>query len=167
MRRIPIAIAIAVTMLVLLGATASAQGDITPPVLVEITIEPLNVDTSNGPQVITVTVRFTDDLSGFRSALINFRPVTAPQSQTPLFSGSDLIDGDEHDGFYRQAFVLPQFAAEGQWYARQLTLSDRADNSQTFFSSQPTGEFLKEFQFFNGPPPFDSVLFLPSLSRTQ
>jgi len=49
-----------------LSASVSAQvQDITPPSLIAFSFAPTTIDTSTQAQTVTVTMRVTDDLSGF------------------------------------------------------------------------------------------------------
>ena len=46
------------------GSPAFAQQDTTPPVLVGLSLDRLQIDTSAGDETITATAHVTDDLSG-------------------------------------------------------------------------------------------------------
>ena len=60
-------------------AVVRAESDLTPPVLVWLTLEPTYIDTSGTAQSITARVRITDDLSGFDFGYV---------SLTPLYGGN-------------------------------------------------------------------------------
>jgi hypothetical protein len=57
---------------VALAIPANAQDDTTPPTLQALSLSTNMIDTSGGPQVVTVTATITDDLSGVGSSGIAF-----------------------------------------------------------------------------------------------
>lgn len=116
-------------MLVLFVRSVYAQGDLEPPVLADLLIEPGIVDTSNSSQVITFTARFTDDLSGFSGAWLIFSPLvpTAQQRDVNFFE-RDRVSGDAWDGVYLSTAILPHYAAEGRWNLDIMQISDVVGN---------------------------------------
>lgn len=129
-----------------------AQGDITAPVLVDLTIEPQTVDTKASSQTITMTAHFTDDLSGYGDAFIIFAPkMGTTQSIEFPFRETSRISGTTQDGLYQVSTTLPQYAAEDRWIIRQLSVVDKVGNRKDYFESSPDGmpEYLQQFYFIN------------------
>jgi hypothetical protein len=100
----------------LLAVSASAQiSDTTPPVLAAFSFTPDAVTAIGGPGIVTVTARFTDDLSGIPFAVTG-------QFVSPSFQFQDVsmlrISGDESDGVYQGQLSIPEFSESGIWKAR-------------------------------------------------
>ncbi|CAN5617283.1 hypothetical protein BH10CHL1_BH10CHL1_28780 [soil metagenome] len=108
---------------------ALAQADITPPVLVNLHLEPAQINPANAKQQIRVTAHFTDDFSGLYYASILFAPVTGTvQSHEVQFFRNNRISGTAKDGIYAHIIELPQHAAPGLWVIVELAMIDQAGN---------------------------------------
>lgn len=139
----------------------AALDDTTPPRLVSLTIAPPLVDPATGSQVVVLTVRLQDDLSGIRAstptspsragASAVFRsPVgdlTFP-AVTVSFHAGLRVSGDEHDGVYTNALVLPRYAHAGSWTLIEFGISDAVGNRRqmTLPELRQSG-FPTQFQF--------------------
>jgi hypothetical protein len=88
--------------------------DLTPPRITELAFTPSSVNTSNGPQVVTFTLRITDDLSGFDYAYLYLYSPSNQSFVAPI-SSVHLISGDSNDGVYRVNVTIPQYAEQGDW----------------------------------------------------
>lgn len=155
-----------------------AQQDITPPSLVSVSFEPAQVDTSNGPATITVTVHITDDLSGASGIAMFFRrPGTTQvaQAEVRTDSWSKNVSGNALDGIYQATMVIPQYSAYGQWEMYNAVLQDRVGNRVDPWKTDDDAlrdeyhwpKSYDSFVFVVGPsaePPTDRHLFLPALS---
>jgi hypothetical protein len=129
MRIVGLAIAGAVVLFVVLGIVANAQGDITAPVVVDIIIDPLSIDTSQMAQTITISARITDDLSGVDFATIGFTPeIGTTQQHEVQFYEDHLVDGDYLDGIFVGTITLPRYAAEGRWDVEWVGTRDEVGN---------------------------------------
>lgn len=89
--------------------TQTGQGDSEPPEVIEFSVTPDQVDTTDGPAVVTVHVRVTDNLSGVDS-------VTA--SALPSFGSGfgeflTRVSGDRLDGTYEGTIEIPDGTATG------------------------------------------------------
>ena len=112
----------------------SSQQDITPPELVEITIEPFEMDTSAGVATITITVKATDDLSGIRSVgYFLERPSGMKEN-----SGRSLrwVSGSSNDGTYVGRLTLPQYSEKGTWRIDTVYLYDEVGNNLDYRSGE-------------------------------
>jgi hypothetical protein len=68
-----------------------------------------SVDSSQGDAQVTVTARFTDDLSGFENAAVSAPAVDAQ------FYPANRISGDAFDGIYQATFTVRQYTPTGTW----------------------------------------------------
>jgi len=160
-----------------------AQGDIEPPHLVSFHLEPEYIDTTFSSQGITVTIHFTDNLSGLEVAGLSFaRYGTFVPS--PGLILSQLISGTFVDGVLQGVVPVPQYTAEGRYYLSSLNLYDNAGNSCTWPSLDPDDRMcmVEVPPFFvnvtdSGPPatatptptltPMDTPTATPDLIATQ
>jgi hypothetical protein len=128
---------------------AGAMSDANPPQVLSILISPTVVDTSTNSQPILLTVRLTDDLSGFTApgpaqpsfagATATFSsPVGGAQSQTRSVSFSPYAraSGNELDGIYTNTLLLPPFSRAGTWRLTQFTVSDAVGNRRQLSLAQ-------------------------------
>jgi hypothetical protein len=82
-----------------------------------------SVDSSQGDVQVTVTARFTDDLSGFENAAV--APSDASLSVVDAqFNPANRISGDAFDGIYQATFTVRQYTPTDTWplavYARDV-----------------------------------------------
>ncbi|MFY3742448.1 Ig domain-containing protein [Anaeromyxobacter sp. Red801] len=102
-------------------------GDTSAPRLLALSIAPARIDTRAGVQVVTLTARLTDDLSGVDplGAVVVF---DGPSGTTSLGADPSLVWGDGRDGIYTFTLKVPQYAEFGTRQLRELTLRDEARN---------------------------------------
>lgn len=113
--------------------------DATPPQVTELSVSPSEVDTENGAQTVTVTMRLTDDLSGVSAfndqggqiVQVELRPLIGTQVVT-CWPSRDF--GDDRDGVYSATVTLPHSVKEGIWQIDRLLLSDKIGNSVSLFT---------------------------------
>lgn len=105
--------------------------DITPPELIEISLDLLEVDVSDEDGDITVTARVTDDLSGVKEVSLRFTNLTSGQ-ETRTFLRPDLLDGLITDGEYVGHLRFPRFSKAGMWHLEQVTLVDNVENRKEY-----------------------------------
>lgn len=123
--------------------------DSTPPTLVWLRFSDTQVDTSVGPIQVTITARFTDDLSGFDQASVGVGTIGA------VFHQSDRISGDSLDGTYRTTLYLYQYMPQGTWPIR-LSLQDAVGNRDSLTSSD-LQELDQPWQFTQAGPGDDTA----------
>jgi len=103
--------------------------DTAAPALAEFDFNPKTIDVGAGPQTVTITLRITDDLSGFEFGNFLF---ISPSGQQVLSGGYNLssrIAGNSLDGVYQASAVIPQFSEAGTWRVIQVFLRDQVGNS--------------------------------------
>ena len=128
-----------------------AQSDTTPPELVTLSIFPVTVDVSSGPQTVTLTSEITDELSGVWHAYVLFRSPSGNQEQMFYFA---IVSGDAHDGTYRAEGVIPQYAEAGTWQVRYLVMDDAVGNGRGYERDDLAGlGFPTEFEVVLNQPP--------------
>ena len=120
----------------LLGFTGSfevvaTQDDVTPPELVELTLDRSEVDVSSGPATITVSARVSDDLSGADMLQLDFVSPSGEQ-QTTFFDEGVKATGSITDWVYVGAVTLPQFSESGTWTLRYVYVHDEVGNLRDY-----------------------------------
>jgi len=106
-------------------------GDAAAPDIQSLTFNPASVDTSAGPQTITVTARLTDDFSGVSSAFIQLFNAAGQVLVAPL-APSDLQSGTALDGIYVGTLTVRQYAAPGTWNVDVVNVNDNAGNTGSY-----------------------------------
>lgn len=108
------------------AAGETPTGDVTPPRLLSLALEPPTVDVSEGPAQSVVTVRLADDGTGVQFASLEYH---RPSSRAVLLHASfTRISGDELDGVWRAVVDVSRHAEPGDW---PLTVhaTDRVGNT--------------------------------------
>ena len=109
-----------------------ARSDISAPRLESLTIAPSSIDTSTGPQTVTVTAHVTDDLSGVSSGPYGFGDIVfvGPSNQQvhAFFSDTARTSGTSLDGVYSTTMTVPALAAKGTWAIYDASLVDNVGN---------------------------------------
>jgi hypothetical protein len=108
-----------------LGPESTCDGplsgcDLTAPSLLSLSVDPPQVDTSTGPKTITVTVRFSDELSGLR--YVN------GWSGWPEDARSHAV-GTVLDCTIELQRVIPQWSPQGVFSLGDIGADDRAGNT--------------------------------------
>src|ERR687895_2474402 len=106
------------------------MADTTPPELFGLTYSPTAVNTSTGPQVVTVTLSVSDPDSGVSDAQLRFRSPSGNQLADVWFDATHRIAGDEFKGEYQNSVTIPHFAEQGAWSIDYVLLRDQATNFQ-------------------------------------
>ena len=109
-------------------------GDTNPPVLAgEVSISPINLDVTNGPQVDTVLIPLQDDRSGVLYVSAVFRNSSGDHIALAYAS---LISGDSLNGVWQSVVTIPQ-KANSQLYL-YVEATDNAYNA----SEMNTGKII-------------------------
>lgn len=112
-----------------------ARSDTTAPRLESMTISPSSIDTSSGPQIVTVTIHVTDDLAGNSLDVANgfadfvfFGPGPGHQQVNAIFRDTNRVSGTSLDGIYTTSMVLPALSVKGTWSVVDATIRDDVGN---------------------------------------
>jgi hypothetical protein len=109
--------------------TETGPGDDSSPVVSNLSLSEISVDTSAGPVAIWLTVHVSDDMSGLSSAQFH---LVGPEGQDILAVTDPTFrtTGDRMSGDYQIPITLPQWAAQGTWTIDRVFVIDRAGNIQ-------------------------------------
>ncbi|MDH4197158.1 MAG: PKD domain-containing protein [Candidatus Aminicenantes bacterium] len=105
--------------------------DTTPPEIQSFDFAPKAVDVSAGPQNVIVTMRITDNLSGFTWGFLRVSSPSTAQLVTFCPWGGDRIEGDATDGLYRFEITIPQYSEVGEWHMANFDVHDGVNNGCT------------------------------------
>ena len=118
----------------MISGSVSAQEDVIPPNLIAFEFLPTTIDTSASQQIITFTIRITDDLSGVTDggtpSQVRFSSPSGNQLASSVFSHTELVSGDNLDGIYVNSMTLPQYCERGTWQLEYILLIDNVGNSK-------------------------------------
>lgn len=116
-----------------------ATPDTTPPTLKSASISPSSIDTSAGPQTVTITLEVTDDLSGTECGDSWPCRMYAYLTRDGISSLSVLnfhrTTGSARDGLWEAQLVMPQYSG-GSWSLAYVELGDRATNRIYLYGTQ-------------------------------
>ncbi|GIU90147.1 MAG: hypothetical protein KatS3mg010_1246 [Acidimicrobiia bacterium] len=113
-----------------------AVADLAPPHLVTLSMSPLTIDTSGGPQTVTVEARITDDAAGLSTgglhqvSRVELRGPGGQQAFVAYLSNAQRTSGGPLDGTYRTTITVPQHAEPGR-FAAAVALVDAVGNQST------------------------------------
>ena len=120
--------------------------DTTPPTLLGASFSPPTINTSAGPQSITVTLHVSDSQSGAvlsnsTACVVNAYLSRAGGSATEsleLWGGNfNLVSGTAQNGFWQATLTMPQYSG-GNWALSEVCLSDAVTNRVYLTSAQLT-----------------------------
>jgi hypothetical protein len=120
--------------------------DTTPPTLLGASFAPSAINTSAGPQTITVSLQVADSQSGTvfsnsSSCVINAnlsRAGAGPTESLALWGGNfKLVSGTAQNGVWQATLVMPQYSG-GNWALSNVCLSDAVTNHINLTSAQLT-----------------------------
>lgn len=123
----------ATTAVALWAVVASAQ-DVTPPTLLDLSVDPTTVDISDASEAVFFTWHLTDDLSGLPGppnsspTQIRMRSPSHNQFVDSVVSSRDLVSGTLLDGIFRTTATLPRYSETGTWEPQFLLLVDTVGN---------------------------------------
>lgn len=125
--------------------------DVTGPVFLDVSVDPIYIDCRESDQVVMVYAELSDDLSGIRDHsgfTVGFRgPSGGYNSQT--MSDSNRISGDGMHGWYAEPLVFGQYSELGIWRMDFLGATDNLGNR----SRLEGDEIPFDVYVINGPLP--------------
>ena len=133
--------------------TVNAQvEDTATPALAEFDFNPKTIDVSPGPQTVTVTLRITDDLSGFEFGNFIFISPSGQQISSAGYNAQHRVSGNSLDGVYQVSTTIPQFSEAGTWRLIQVFLRDQVGNSAVLSQSDLISRGFPTELVVNGGP---------------
>lgn len=116
----------------LFGLSASLLADTAPPVVTEFSISPTSVDITSGIATVQVTLRITDDASGFKESNIYLYNSNNSFVTNFYFNASEVQPGGTHlDGSYVVNVIVPQYGKAGNWRVDGFFLDN--DNNRSWY----------------------------------
>lgn len=108
----------------------SSMDDTTPPVLLDLLVEPIVINTIQGPDSATFTLNASDDLSGL--AYGDLRVISPSGSQFHVVGFNNpyhLVDG--YSNLYQNSLEFQQYSEFGEWVIDGLSLRDKTTNDRS------------------------------------
>ncbi|MGL4401179.1 MAG: DUF7035 domain-containing protein [Luteolibacter sp.] len=144
--------------------TDGTKADRQAPMVASISTAPSTVDVTSAAATVTVTLRITDDTSGFFEGSTSVRTPTGAWTGSTYFNGENRISGDKFDGIYVVEVTVPRYGPPGVWKA-DCYVNDVAGNDLEFpyelgFPA-PAGD---EFMVINTGPADTTAPSLSSIS---
>jgi hypothetical protein len=136
--------------------------DTEPPKLLNLLIEPTQIDTSTTKQQVFVTATIGDDSSGFDSGAVAF---LAPGGKQVIEAGEFTPIG-EAEGVYRVLVTFPQGSEQGDWEIAKLRLRDHAGNEVSIAGAEIEDAGLPHAVTVQPPQPATVVKLSSSATPT-
>lgn len=143
---------LAVAFAALLPMVVVAQdSDTNAPVLVNLVIDPDQIDTSASDQTVTLSVDVTDDLSGYS---YGYAYLYSPSGQVWVYAYlGEPVSGTPLDGRFRGYLTIPRYSEAGTWTLSSLILYDRTGNAlQLDAAALAAGGFPNALQVVSSDP---------------
>ena len=162
-------------------AVIDSTPDTTPPTLLGASFSPSSINTSAGPQAITVSLQVADSQSGAffsnsSSCVVNVYLSRAGTSQTLslILYGSNftLVSGTAQNGVWQATLTMPQYSG-GNWALNQVCLSDAVTNRTFLTSTQLTAMGINPVLTDSStpsdtiPPTLTGLSFAPTVIDTS
>lgn len=143
-------------------------GDTTAPTLTSFSLSPAQVDTSSVSAQISFTATASDDLSGIKYVVLNYRGPWGPQigPNLTLASGTDL------SGTWTDSSTLSRYSAKGTYTIKDVYVADRAGNDSHYGTAAlaaagyPT-TFEQTGADDNTPPVLEGLTISPATINTS
>jgi hypothetical protein len=118
--------------------------DTSSPILTELSVSSIQVDTRLMSQNVQVNISITDDLSGFAysgnkcSGFVDGVVFTSPSGNQNVKVNNcsfELVEGSDLEGKFVATVSFPQYSEEGMWQISSMIIEDQAAN-KSFLSSE-------------------------------
>ena len=113
----------------------TGTSDVTPPVLVSLSVEQGPFDVTTGPAIVHTTATMTDDLSGLYTSCTPYLCSSPIQARFVSPSGNQFVDavyaptsGDALGAILEADMVVPRYAEAGLWQAVYFLSVDQVGN---------------------------------------
>ena len=140
--------------------------DTSDPVVTSMEVAPAQINTSNGPAQVQVTVSIQDDLSGIKDAYAYFYD-PAGDFQSGFFTflnGANRISGNDIAATYQFSKTLPQGSAMGRWEVG-IYLQDMSGRAKSYGNNSSLYPEPFTGYFTNSPTPLSTfAAFMASYS---
>ncbi len=123
--------------------TVTSDPDSTPPAACpqagECILSASDVDTTNGPATVDVTVRVVDFPAGLAYGEVVFQSPLAGQV-LGAFLQPTPVSGTAQNGLFHGTMTFPQFAESGDWKLSYIWVADAANNITTHYAPELAGK---------------------------
>lgn len=128
----------------------SSVSDPAPPDLVNLTLNPLSINTLNGPAGIAGVLTATDSGSGIRQGVV---ALFSPSGQQRVDCATAVQEAGLLNGAIPCSGSFPQNSDSGAWAVRFVTLTDQAGNTRTVDSAALAALGVPAAVSVTGAPP--------------
>ena len=155
--------------------------DTTPPTLLGASFSPSTINTSAGPQTITVSLQVADSQSGADfsnssacgwNVYLSRAGASATESMFLGYGNFTLVSGTAQNGLWQATLTVPQYSG-GNWSFGNVCLSDAATNRVNLTSAQLTAMGINPVLTDSStpsdttPPVLTGLSFAPSIADTS
>ncbi len=154
--------------------------DTTPPTLLGASFSPATINTSAGPQNVTISIQVSDtqsgaDFSDEEAFAVTLSPVGAGASGPFQYLGTfdfHLISGTAQNGVWQATKTMPQYSG-GNWVITQVTLFDAVTNHLSLTPAQLSAMGINPVLIDTSvptdstPPALTGLSFSPSVVDTS
>ncbi len=128
--------------------------DLAPPELTELDFTPTTIDVSASSQIVTFTLRLTDEFSGVSQASWLIASPSGTQTRGNWVNHWHRISGDELDGVYERTVEFPQYSETGTWHVVHVEIRDNVGNWKAISGDELINMgFLTEIEVVENQPP--------------
>src|ERR1039458_6648964 len=122
---------------------ALAQGDVTPPTLLSVSVSPNPVDAQQSPQTVTIQLGASDNLSGvdfeepqFIYDAVTFTSPSGNETINVRGATFSLVSGNTMNGVWQSTFTVSNYSESGAWTLTEVTFPDAVGNFQAYNATQ-------------------------------
>ena len=109
----------------------SLVDDKTPPVLHDLSIDPIVINTIQGPDSATFILELTDNLSGFYWGCLDMTSPSGGQYQSMcVHHPYNLVDGSLN--LYQNSIQFPRYSEFGEWTVQYISVGDKTGNYKVY-----------------------------------
>lgn len=131
---------VGIMALCLLPQTLFAQGtDLEAPELQSVEFTPLNIDVTAASGNVTLIVRITDNLSGFKGGSFILESSSRTKEKIFTINAGHRTSGDALDGIYEKTLTFEEFSEPGTWTLEIAQLSDETTNTRRYLVAELQG----------------------------
>jgi hypothetical protein len=138
--------------------------DVLAPTIQSFSLDSTTLDPSApGGAFLSVSLSFSDNLSGFDTGFLSFRSDSEQGQTRSLFLSSSSLEGSRLAGTVYASVLLDPFTADGTWLLDSIELRDRAGNNlfksafdsdwSSFLASSGITQTSFTVDYGNNPPP--------------
>ncbi len=117
----------------------SSNQDVTPPELLDVSVEPSMIDVTGGDVRITATAQAIDDVSGIDYIMMDFWSPSANQDATVFVRPSPQVGTAMDRAYLKGTTTLSRYSESGTWRLGSVQIRDKVGNERLY----PLEEFKR------------------------